>query len=130
MNADCAKRNGPYKDDMPEREFVDYLKDLLDSMVKIERFIEGMDYQAFSEDEKTLFAVIRALEIVGEAVKHIPDEIRTGSPEIPWKEMAGMRDVLIHDYFGVDANTVWVTASQKVPRIKPAIEKLIEENDD
>jgi len=115
---------------MPNREFVDYLLDLLDSIDKIQQFISGMEYDTFKGDEKTLYAVIRALEIIGEAVKHIPDEIRGNSPEIPWKEMAGMRDVLIHDYFGVDVETVWVTASEKVPQIKPLIERLIKENHD
>ncbi len=112
---------------MPERDFEDYLKDLIDAMNKARSFIAGLDYETFKDDDKTLFAVVRALEIVGEAVKHIPDSVREENPGIPWKDMAGMRDVLIHDYFGVDAQTVWLTVTEKIPEVKPLIEKMLEE---
>lgn len=112
---------------MPEREFVDYLKDLLDAMDKAQDFATGLDYETFKDDDKTLFAVVRALEIVGEAVKHIPDSVRKENPSIPWKDMAGMRDILIHDYFGVDSQTIWLTVTGKIPQIKPLIEKMLEE---
>lgn len=112
---------------MPDREFEDYLKDLLDAMDKAQRFVAGLDYESFKDDDKTLFSVVRALEIVGEAVKHIPDSVREENPEIPWRDMAGMRDVLIHDYFGVDAQTVWLTVTKKTPQIKPLIEKMLED---
>lgn len=112
---------------LPERDFEDYLKDLLDAMDKAQSFVTGMDYETFKDDDKTLFAVVRALEIVGEAVKHIPDSVREKNHEIPWKDMAGMRDVLIHDYFGVDAQTVWLTAAEKIPQVKPMIEKMLED---
>lgn len=70
-------------------------------MEKAQSFIEGMKFKDFAGDSKSIFAVIRALEIIGEAAKKIPNDIPSRSPEIPWKDMAGMRDVLIHDYFGV-----------------------------
>jgi uncharacterized protein with HEPN domain len=109
------------------REYADYIRDLLDAIEKVQTFIKDLDYEDFKKDDKTKFAVIRALEIIGEATKHISDEVRVRYPEVPWKEMAGMRDVLAHDYFGVDEETVWLTAKEKIPQLKPSIEKILAE---
>ncbi|MDT7044104.1 DUF86 domain-containing protein [Candidatus Nitronereus thalassa] len=108
------------------REFVDYLRDIIDAMGKAQQFVRNLSYLEFKADDKTVFAVVRALEIVGEATKNIPDDIRKNYPEIPWKDMAGMRDVLIHDYFGADVETVWLTVTEKIPQVKPLIEKMLE----
>jgi uncharacterized protein with HEPN domain len=108
------------------RDFEDYLKDILEAMGKAQQFVENLSYDEFREDDKTVFAVIRALEIVGEATKKIPNDMRTEYGEIPWKDMAGMRDVLIHDYFGVDVETVWLTVTEKIPQIRPLIQKMVE----
>ncbi len=94
-------------------------------MKKIEQFIKGIDYKSFCKDEKTYFAVIRAIEIIGEATKNIPETIRSNYPDIPWKEMAGMRDKLIHRYFGVDFKIVWETITEILPKIKPLMEKVL-----
>ena len=74
-----------------------------------------MDFEAFQHDDKTQSAVIRKLEIIGEAVKQIPEEERRQYPQIPWKQIAGMRDKLIHFYFGVDAKLVWQTIKKRLP---------------
>ena len=109
------------------REYEDYLSDLLDAVEKIQFFIKGLDFDNFKKDDRTKFAVIRALEIIGEAAKHIPEEVRIKNPEVPWKEMAGMRDVLAHDYFGIDEETVWLTAKEKTPQLITSIKKVLTE---
>ena len=109
------------------RAYEDYLRDLLDAIEKIQNFIKDLEFESFKQDDKTKFAVIRGLEIIGEATKHISEEFRKKYPEVPWKEMAGMRDVLAHDYFGVDEETVWLTAKEKIPQLKPSIEKILTE---
>ena len=109
------------------RDYEDYLQDLLDAVEKIQNFIKDIDFEGFRKDDKTKFAVIRGLEIIGEATKHISEEVRIKYPEVPWKEMAGMRDILAHDYFGVDEETVWLTAKEKLTQIKPTIEKMLAE---
>jgi len=83
------------------REYSLYLKDILEAMASIEKFVAGMEFEDFKNDDRTSSAVIRKFEIIGEAIKHIPDEIRNKYPQIKWKQMAGMRDRLIHFYFGV-----------------------------
>ena len=107
------------------REYEDYLRDLLDAIEKVQTFIKNLEFEDFKQDDKTKFAVIRGLEIIGEATKHISEEFRKKYPEVPWKDMAGMRDVLIHGYFGIDEETVWITVKEKIPQLKPSIEKIL-----
>lgn len=84
------------------RDYSLYLKDIVDAMEAIEKFVEGIDYDRFQHDDLISSAVIRKFEIIGEASKSIPDDVRSEYPQIPWKEMAGMRDRLIHFYMGVN----------------------------
>ncbi|MGD0996682.1 MAG: DUF86 domain-containing protein [Candidatus Bathyarchaeia archaeon] len=110
-------------------EFLDYVEDILKAMDDALTFVKDMNYDAFVKDRKTIYAVIRALEIIGEATKNIPSPIKTRYPEIPWKDMAGMRDKVIHAYFGVDLKRVWSTVNADIPTIKPYFEKLLRDNE-
>jgi uncharacterized protein with HEPN domain len=100
---------------------------MLDNMQRAEEFIEGFNYNDFIKDEKTSFAVIRCIEIMGEASKHVPEHIRNSYPEIPWKDIAGMRDKLAHFYFGVNLERVWLVVKEDIPIIKPYIAKVLDE---
>ena len=109
------------------REIGDYIQDIIEAIDKLMKFVKGMSYDEFVQDDKTVFAVVRAIEIIGEAVKNIPEEVRGSYPEIPWKDMAGMRDKLIHSYFGIKLERVWETANEEIPPLKPLFEKLLKE---
>jgi len=102
-----------------------YLKDILQNMREAEAFIRDMDFRQFAADKKTLNAVLRSIEVMGEVAKHVPDELRARYPAVPWKEMAGMRDKLIHDDVGVDAETVWLVVKERIPALRPLIEQAV-----
>lgn len=109
------------------RDYKLYLRDILAALDSIEEFVAGMELDAFQADDKTTSAVMRKLQIIGEATKQIPSDIRRNHPDVPWKEMAGMRDKLIHFYFGVDYQLVWRAIKQRLPRIKPVLQKILQE---
>lgn len=92
--------------------YLDYLNDMLQAVEKAEKFTSGMSYDEFAQDEKTIFAVIRALEILGEASNKIPNSIQKEYQDIPWRGMKGMRNKLIHDYMGVNVHVVWETVKK------------------
>jgi len=110
---------------MSKRDVKLYVRDILEAIKAIEKFVEGMDFESFKEDDKTSSAVIRKFEIIGEATKNIPQSIKEKYPHIPWKEMAGFRDKLIHFYFGIKYDIVWDTIKLRLPELRNNIERVL-----
>ncbi|MCE7747216.1 MAG: DUF86 domain-containing protein [Candidatus Heimdallarchaeota archaeon] len=107
------------------RDHTIFLKDILVAIDAIADFIGDMDFESFKDDDKTSSAVIRKLEIIGEAIKNIPDEIKVKHFNVPWKDIAGMRDRLIHAYFGVDYKLVWETIKTKLSSLVTTIQIIL-----
>ncbi len=103
-----------------------YLHDIDDAISTIEEFIAGMDLEEFSRDKKTLSAVRDQIMIIGEAVNHIPDEILAKYPFVPWREIVGMRNVLIHSYFRTDPELLFLVATERLSSLSPIINKMCE----
>lgn len=107
------------------RDTAMYIKDILLAIEDIEKFVNGLKFEQFEEDDKTASAVVRKFEIIGEASKSLPQKVKAEMPEIPWKTMIGMRDRLIHAYFGIDYYLVWKTIKQDLPKLKPVLKKML-----
>ena len=108
----------------PRRIHTDYLRDIIEYSDKAMRFVQGIDFETFRKDEQKTLAVVRALEVIGEAARHIPKTLRDKYPQIPWKQVAGMRDKVIHDYFGVDLEVVWRTLQDDLPPLVDRIKQM------
>lgn len=109
---------------MSKRDPKLYIEDILSSIVKIEEYTKNLTFEKFLMDQKTIDAVIRNFTIIGEAAKNIPDDIKSQYPKIPWIEIMGMRDKIIHEYFGVDEIILWKTVTEDIPVFKKQIGEL------
>ncbi|MEW6200760.1 MAG: DUF86 domain-containing protein [bacterium] len=112
-----------------KRDYKLFIKDILDCIRKIEEFAGDMSFEEFVRDEKTKSAVVREIEVMGEATKNIPKAIRERHKDIPWGDMTGMRDKIIHFYFGVDYEIIWKVVKKRLPEIKSMIEGILKEMD-
>ena len=111
------------------RDWLLYLDDLIDSAEKIQRFVRGRSFQTFSSDEMLFDAVLFNLEVIGEAVKKLPEEAKSSVPDANWTGPARMRDLIAHHYFSVDPQIVWEAATQHIPKILGHAKQLRERFD-
>lgn len=112
---------------MIKRPYRMFLEDIGNSISKIEKYIGKLTYKEFLLSEQTIDAVLRNFEIIGEASKNIPAGVRNRHPEVPWKRMIGLRNIVVHEYFGVDLKIVWQIAAKNLPLVRPVIDKLLVE---
>ena len=112
-----------------EREYTDYLRDILDAIDKAGRFVQGLSEADFSVNDEKIYAVTRALEIIGEAVKSLPDSLRAQYSDLPWRTIAGMRDKLIHGYFGASPRRIWQTVINDLPVLRTTVMRMLADLD-
>lgn len=108
-----------------KRDYILFLEDILDALEKIENYTKNLSFTEFSDNGMAVDAVIRNFEVIGEATKNVPEEIKEKYPEVEWKEAAGFRDVLIHDYFGIDLEAIWDTIKKNLLSFKKHILKVL-----
>lgn len=109
-----------------KRNILLYLCDILGNMEKAERFAGSMTFEEFVDKEMAIYAVVRCLEIIGEAVKNVPEDIRVMRPEVSWKDLAGLRDKCIHMYFGINHRRIWQVVKEDIPKYRLPIQSLID----
>lgn len=110
---------------MKERDDTVYLRHILEGIERIERYTASLGEEDFKHDELRQDGVIRQLSIIGEAVKQLSEDVREDHPSVPWKDIAGMRDKLIHDYFGVDLEAVWDTVTKDLKPLKKVVKRIL-----
>jgi uncharacterized protein with HEPN domain len=115
---------------MSPRDWTLRIEDILQAIDRITQYTKGMTWETFSADQRTLDAVIRNVEVIGEASRHVPEDIIARYPRIPWAEMRGMRNILIHEYFLVSVSILWQTATHNLPPLVPELQQILDENRD
>lgn len=114
---------------MTGRSAGDYIQDIIDSIDAVADFTGAMGYDEFITDRKTVYATVRAIQIIGEAAKKVPDDLRSMYPMVPWRSMAGMRDKVTHEYFGVQMRILWNTVKEDLPPLKSVLLDILREID-
>ena len=109
------------------REIRLYLEDIRDCAQKDQRYALGVSFETFVSNEEKRDAIVRNLELIGEAAKHVPGDVRAEYPEVQWRQIAGLRDVLIHSYFGLELETLWDVVRREVPVLLDQIEQILEQ---
>ncbi|MEE8358594.1 MAG: DUF86 domain-containing protein [Candidatus Hydrothermarchaeales archaeon] len=110
---------------MKRRPYRLFVEDIIESMDKLDRYTNGLTHKTFASNELVVDASIRNLEIIGEASKNIPDEVREKYSAIPWKRMTGLRNITIHEYFGIDLDIIWEIITKNLPETKPELETML-----
>ncbi len=109
-----------------QRDYSVYLNDILAAISKIERYVNDLSFKEFIQDDMRVDAVVRNLEVIGEAAKHVPEEIRRKYPFIDWRKVSGLRDILVHEYFGVDLDILWDIVKNRIPILKRGTDRILE----
>lgn len=112
---------------MSKRAYADYLQDIIDYTEKAMQFMQGVSFDAFGDDEEKVLAVVKTLEIIGEAARHLPKSLRDKYKTIPWAQVTGMRDRLTHEYFSVDLEVVWRTIHEDLPPLHDIAKQMLED---
>jgi uncharacterized protein with HEPN domain len=111
---------------VPRRNWKLRISDILNSVHAVQEYTEGMKYEDFKVDRKTVDAVLRNLIVIGEAANHIPEEVISAHPDIPWRDMRDMRNFVVHEYFGVSEKIIWDTVQNDLPKVVPLLQALLE----
>ena len=111
-----------------QRDYKAYLEDIIEAAAAAREFVTGMDKDELGKDRRTRDAVVRNLEVIGEAAKKLPAQMKRDHPEVEWKKIAELRDILVHDYFGIDMDIVWDVVQNKLPVLTEQVRRILDES--